>query len=108
VRLEDRACPGLDELAGIPQRAAFDPGLDRGVPQLGARAELLRRPFHRLLAGNDHAGSTATSSNRAPPMTFQSWSRRMGPRIGYLYNRYYRLFCLSCILRMILAPTGGP
>jgi hypothetical protein len=41
-------------------------------------------------------------------MTFQSWSRRMGPRIGYLYNRYYRLFCLSCILRMILAPTGGP
>ena len=44
-RLEDRACPGPDELAGIPRRAAFDPGLDRGMPQLDARAELLRRPF---------------------------------------------------------------
>jgi hypothetical protein len=53
------ACPGPDEPAGIPRRAARDPGLDRGAPSLGARAELLRRPFIACWPGITMRGSTA-------------------------------------------------
>jgi hypothetical protein len=51
-RLEERACPGPHELAGVPQRAARDPHLDGRVHQLRPRAKLLRR-CENLLVGND-------------------------------------------------------
>ena len=53
--LEERARPGPDELAGVPQRAARDPDLDRGVHQLRPRAELLRG-LERALVRDDQLG----------------------------------------------------
>lgn len=52
---------------GIARTAAIQGGLDRGAPPLGARAELLRHPFIACRQGRR-------------PMTFQSWSARMGLR----------------------------
>src|ERR1700722_5454594 len=53
--LEERARLGRDERAGVAQRAARDPHLDRGVHQLGPGPELLRH-LERVGVGDDQAG----------------------------------------------------
>ena len=59
-----RARP-VHELAGVAQRAAGDADLDRGVPELGAGAELLRYR-ERALVGDDQAGVHRHVGRSAP------------------------------------------
>ena len=56
----------------VPQRAARDPDLDRGVHQLRPRAELLRG-LERALVRDDQLGIDRNVLELTPPLTVARW-----------------------------------